>query len=509
MTGKVWLVGAGPGDPGLITVKGRAALEAADVVVYDRFVPPDFLEYVAEGAEVIYASGQGSLHEMTEAEIDQLLIHKAREGKRVVRLVGGDPFVFGGAPEEALALRQAGISFEIVNGVTSSVATPAYAGIPLTFSGLASSFAVVTGDQETTGPAATVDWSRLATATDTLVLVEAVANLQAVCAALTSHGRPPETPVAVVSWGTHARQQTVVGTLADIARRVERAGLRSPAVTVVGEVVRLRDQLRWYDDRPLFGKRVLVTRSRLQASMLRRMLQEEGADVVELPALEVVETTAVEVIRRVLGVLTEGQYAWIIFTSGAAVDLLFRHLEDLGRDARALGATKVCAVGPGVAEALLRHGIRADVRTDDVVSEAVVAQIAGRGPTRRRVLAPRAEYGRPDLVAALRKMGVEVEEIGLYATAIPRQPNRESLARLRRGEIDIVTFPTSTSVTNVVRMLGGDLDGLCQATIACLSPLAARTARELGLRVDVVSDDASVSGLVNALRDHFAVAGTA
>jgi uroporphyrinogen III methyltransferase / synthase len=509
MTGKVWLVGAGPGDPGLITVKGRAALEQAEVVVYDRFVPDDFLEYVAEGAEVVYTSRRPGLHEMTEDEIDALLAQKAREGKRVVRLIGGDPFVFGRGGEEAATLHAAGVPFEIVSGVTSSVATPAYAGIPITYRDLAASFAVISGDEDPNLPDSPVRWAQLATATDTLVMVEATANLPAVTEALIRHGRAAETPVAVVSWGTHARQETVVGTLATIAEMVERAGLHSPAVTIVGEVARLRDRLRWYDDRPLFGKRVLLARSRLQASVLRRTLQEEGADVVELPALEVVETTAPEMIRRVVGALGDGQYSWVLLTSSAAVDLLFRHLIEQGRDARAFGNTRVCAIGPGTAEALMRHGIRADLNPEEAVGDTVLAQMAGRGVGRRRILVPKAEYARPDLVAALRKLGVEVEEVGLYVTSIPRQPNRESLGQLRRGEIDIVAFPTVSSVTNVVKMLGEDRGCLHDATIACLSPMIARTARELGLRVDVLSEDASIPGLVATLRDHFAVAGTA
>lgn len=509
MTGKVWLVGAGPGDPGLITVKGRAALERAEVVVYDRYVPDDFLEYVAEGAEVIYAGQQTGLREMTEDEIDALLVHKAREGKRVVRLIGGDPFVFGRGGEEAATLHAAGVPFEIVNGVTSSVATPAYAGIPLTYRDLAASFAVISGDEDPTRADSPVRWQQLATATDTLVLVEAAGNLPAVTAALIRYGRAPETPVAVVSWGTHARQETVVGTLATIATLVARAGVRSPAVTIVGEVVRLRDRLRWYDDRPLFGKRVLLARSRLQASVLRRLLQEEGADVVELPALEVVETTSPEIIGRVVGALADGQYSWVLLTSSAAVDLLFRHLTEQGRDARAFGSTRVCAIGPGTAEALARHGLRADLNPEEAVDDGVLMQMAGRGVGRRRVLVPRAEYARPDLVAALRKLGVEVEEVGLYVSAVPRLPSRESLGLLRRGEIDILAFPTVSSVENVAKMLGEDRECLRDTTIACLSPMIARTARERGLRVDVLSEDASIPGLVAALRAHFAVAGTA
>lgn len=509
MDGKVWLVGAGPGDPDLITVKGREALERAEVVVYDRLVSKEFLDYVADGAEVVYAGRQPGLHEMTEEEIDQLLVHKAREGKRVVRLFGGDPFVFGRGGEEAMALHTAGVAFEVVNGVTSSVAAPAHAGIPITYRGVAASFAVVSGYEDPDAPDSPVNWPKLATGVDTLVFVIAADHLDHLAAALIRHGRAAETPVAVVSWGTNARQQTVVGTLADIAGRVAQAAVRRPTVTVVGEVVRLRDQMRWYDDRPLFGKRVLVTRSRQQAGALRRLLREEGAEVLELPALEVVETGEPAIIARVVSVLTDGQYAWAVFTSENAVEMFLRHLEAHGRDARAFGATKLCAVGVEAADALARHSLRPDVIWDEAVSEAEIGTLAGRALGRRRILVPRTGNIRPELIAALRRLGAEVEEIPLYVTAIPRQPNRESLGDLRRGAIDIVTFATSTAVTNLVNMLGGELEGLRRATIACMGPITAAAAREHGLRVDVATDQGGVQELVAALRAHEAVAGRA
>ena len=507
MDGKVWLVGAGPGDPDLITVKGREALERAEVVVYDRLVPKEFLDYVAEGAEVIYAGRQPGLHEMTEEEIDQLLAHKAREGKRVVRLLGGDPFVFGRGGEEAEALRRAGVSFEIVNGVTSAIAAPAHAGIPITYRDVAASFAVVTGHEDPDAPDCPIYWLRLAAAVDTLVLMTAAGNLERVAAALVRHGRAPETPAAVVSWGTYARQETVVGTLADIAHKVTQAGLRPPAVTVVGGVVRLREQLRWYDDRPLFGKRVLVTRSRQQAGTLRRLLREEGAEVLELPALEIIETVAPEIVARVVDALADGQYGWVVFTSAGAVELFFRRLAAYGRDARAFGVTQICALGNDAADALARYSIRPDVVWDEGAGEAGAAPLGGRVVGRRRILVPRAENVPPEVIAGLRRLGAEVEEVPLYVASVPRQPDRQSLGYLRRGEIDIVTFATSAAVTNLIRMLGDDVSGLHRATIACAGPLTARTARELGLRVDVVGPGSGLPDLVRALREHYAVAG--
>lgn len=506
MDGKVWLVGAGPGDPALITVRGREALIRAEVVVYDRFVSKEFLDDVAEGAEVVYAGAQAGVAGMSEEEIDQFLVRRAREGRQVVRLIGGDPFVFARGGEEAEALRIAGVPFEVVNGVTSSIAAPAYAGIPITYRGIADSFAVVSGEEDPEAVDSPVDWARLATAVDTLVLVWATDNLPKLMETLRRHGRAGETPVAVVSWGTHGRQETVVGTVMDIAEQAARAGVRSPAMTVVGEVVRLRERMRWYDDRPLFGKRVLVTRSRQRAGVLRERLREEGAEVIELPALEVVETAAPEIITRVMGALADGQYGWVVFTSANAADLFFRHLDASGRDARALGATKICAVGSEAAEALAAHGIRPDVVRAEGVVEAGGA-LDARALGRRRVLVPRAGDTQPELIAALRRLGAEVEEIPLYVTSIPRRPNQESLGSLRRGEVDVVSFATSNAVTNLVNMLGGDLAGLRRATIACIGPYTARAARDLGLRVDVLPEDDSVPSLVRALREHYAVAG--
>ncbi|MFN8556626.1 MAG: uroporphyrinogen-III C-methyltransferase [Dehalococcoidia bacterium] len=503
MDGKVWLVGVGPGDPDLITIKGREALERADVVVYDHYVSREFLDFVAEGAEVIYAGSQAGLPRISEDEIDQLMRHKAGEGKRVVRLIGGDPFVFGGGGEIAERLRRAGAPFEVVNGVTSSVAAPSYAGIPITYHGVSASFAVVDGGDSPELGDSPVDWSRLATAVDTIVMVGAVTNLAAVAAALVRHGRAPTTPAAVVSWGVHARQQIVSGTLDDIADQVAASDLTPPAVTVVGDVVRLRERMRWYDERPLFGKRVLVTRSRQQAAPLRRFLREEGATVLELPALELVETAAPEILDRVVAAMADGRYAWAVFTSANAVDLFFRRLDALGRDARVFATTKICAVGTEAAEALPRRGIRPDLVRDETVIERGEALLPEPSVGRRRVFVPRAGTTHPALVSSLRRAGAEVEEVPLYLTAIPREPDRQSLALLRSGEVDIVTFANSTAVTNLLGMLGGDTAPVERTTVACIGPITARTAREAGLTVEVVSEDDTAPGLVAALRRYY------
>lgn len=508
MTGKVWLVGAGPGDPGLITVNGREALEQAEVVIYDWVLPEAFLDYTAEGTETIATGSQPGPSADSQADINALLVEKAREGKRVVRLKGGDPFVFGLGGEEIAALRANNIPFDIINGVTAAIAAPTYAGIPITYGDLATSFAVMWGSDRPERPSSTVDWSRLATAVDTLVLMWATADLDHIAEQLIHHGRPATTPVAVVGWGTRTKQRTVVDTLAGIADRVRAAGIEPPAVTIVGDVVSLRDRLRWYDDRALFGRRVLVTRARGQAPELIRMLTDQGADVVELPTAEVAETTAPEVIGTVVKTLVEGHYSWVIFTSPGAVDRFFRHLDGHERDTRAFGSTRVCAIGTGTAERLADHGLRADAAPAAATGAAVVKELSQRPTGRRRILIPRAENLPPDLLPGLRRLGVEVEDLPLYVSSVPLSPNRESLARLREGDIDVVTFASASGVANLAQLLGGDLSSLHKPVIACMGPVTAEEVRRLGLTPTIIGEDRTIAGLVRAICAHYAAAGS-
>jgi len=506
MSGKVWMVGVGPGDPDLITVHGREALARAEVVVYDEFVNPDFLHFAADSAEVLFAGRQPSLHPLTVDEITGLLIQRARDGKHVVRLLGGDPFVFGSGVREAEAVAAAGVPFEIVPGVTSSVAAPAYAGIPVLHPDLARSYAVLSGNAAGTATESLVDWSRLATAVDTLVFVAAGENLEILSTRLIDGGRPPETPVAVVSWGTDARKLTVVGTLADIAARAADAGLGSPSITVVGEVVRLREQLRWYDDRPLHGRRVLLTRTRRGASEIKRLLEAEGATVIELPTQEIVDIVAPEIIGRVGDALVDGQYGWVIFSSRRAVELFFRHLTAMGRDARAFHTTQIIAAGGETAEALAERGIVADSVVEEPTVAAVMGALRQRRLSRRRVLLPRAEERNRDLPHGLLAAGAEVEDVPLYVASIPHEPNRAALGLLKRGEIDAVVFPAASAVTSLVRMLA-DAGPLTRVAIACLSPVTAAAARDAGLAVDVVGEPATPVGVVRALAQFAARGG--
>ncbi len=497
--GTVWLVGAGPGDPGLLTLRGAEALASADVVLYDRLANERLLEHARADAQLIFVGKLPGRHALTQPEINAELVRHAAAGKRVVRLKGGDPFVFGRGGEEAEALVKAGIIFEVVPGVSSAIAGPAYAGIPVTQRGTASSLAVVTGHEDPKKAHGQVDWRRLATAADTLIVLMGMDNLDAICAEIIAGGRAAETPAALIEWATTPRQRCVVSTLAELPQVARAAGAGSPAIVVIGDVVGLRGRLQWWEARPLWGVRVLVTRTRQQASGLRRLLEERGAEVVELPALEIVETVSPELIGRIGEALAGGEYGWGVFTSANGVQLFFRHLREHGRDARSFHNASICAIGPGTAQALAEHGILADLVPEVYVAEGVIAAMQQSDLRRRRVLVPRAENARPELVAGLRRLGAEVEEVPLYVARLPAEPDETALARVRAGEVDVVTLASSSTVTHLLAMLGNDPAPLQRAVIACIGPVTANTARRLGLRVDVVADTFSIPGLVAAL----------
>jgi len=503
LDGKVWLVGAGPGDPGLLTVKGSRLLAAADVVVHDRLVNPAILDLVPPGCERIDAGKQPGLATLDQRQINDLLVQRALDGQNVVRLKGGDPFVFGRGGEEALACQQAGVSFEVVPGVSSAIAVPAYAGVPLTHRGIAASFAVITGHEDPQKPESQVDWSRLARSVDTLVCLMGVQTLAATADCLLNGGKSPATPAAVVTWGTLNRQRTVTGTLSDIAERANAAGIRPPGIAIFGEVVRLREQLNWFETRPLFGRRVLVTRTREQASDLSSRLLEEGAEVIELPTLEIVDGASPQLLTRLANALAAGEYAWVVFTSANGVRRFIEALRENGRDARAFRDCDIAVVGPGTARALAEFGITADAMPDEFDGSHVGKLLGEHDLTRRRVLVPRADIARPELVASLRAQGAEVEEVPLYRTQVPRNPDPAVLGRIRAGEVDVVTFASSSAARNLAKMLADDISGLKQALIACIGPITAHTAERCGLHVGATAREQTIPALVDAVRDYF------
>ncbi len=519
--GTVYLIGAGPGDPKLITVRGLELLQNCEVVVYDRLAHPALLQHVPAQAERIYVGKASAHHAMRQPDINALLVDRARQGKSVARLKGGDPFVFGRGGEEAEYCRAFGIPFEVVPGVTSAIAAPAYAGIPVTHRDLAASFAIITGhERDDQGEAGTRtpgaaeprrNWARIAHAGDTLIFLMGVEALPEIAARLQEQGRAPETPVALVQWGTWTKQRVVTGTLATIVDVVKRAGLTPPAVCVVGEVVGLREKLRWFDDparRPLLGRRIVVTRAREQASALSDLLRAKGAEPVEFPVISIARLPDDGELDKALADLS--RYAWIVLTSANAVPVLSERLAALGLDGRAFARTKIACIGPATAEALRQQiGLRADFTPTEAVAEAILAQWPDGDLTGRRILLPRAREARDLLPDQLRERGAAVDVLAAYETVLDEADAPALRAELERGAIDAITFTSSSTVRNFAQALTqGDLtrlrDLLARTTLAAIGPITADTAREMGLTVALSADDHTIPGLVAALESYYA-----
>ena len=504
-SGKVFLVGAGPGDPGLITVKGLRCLESADVIVHDRLVGRRLLGRARASAEIIDVGKVPGEDGDRQAYINQLLLDKAGEGKVVVRLKGGDPFVFGRGGEEAEALHAQGILFEVVPGVTSAIAAPAYAGIPLTHRKVASSFTVVTGSEAPDKENPSVAWDILAQQPGTLVVLMGWENLPRIVESLLRLGKPSHTPVALVAWGTEPYQQTVVGSLSDIVDKAKNAGLAPPVVAVFGDVVGLRERLRWFDNRPLFGRRVLVTRTRAQASTLSELLSDRGAEAIELPTIEIQPPQDYAELDGALRRLEA--YDWVLFTSVNAVRAVFDRLEKQGLDSRAFRTAKVGAIGPATASSLREWGIAADLIPQEFVTQALVEGLGSKGLEGSRVLLPRADIATVTLVRGLSALGAAIDEVTAYRTLTPETGSLRLQETLSEG-IDIATFTSSSTVENLVRLLDGNLEALSRAVVACIGPITAATAGDMGLKVDIVATEHTVPGLVDALEAHFSKEGS-
>jgi uroporphyrinogen III methyltransferase/synthase len=497
--GRVYLVGAGPGDPGLLTVRAAELIASADAIVYDALVSPMILAGRSEDAEVVYVGKRGGQASATQEEINRIVAELAGRHERVVRLKGGDPFVFGRGGEEALALRAAGIQFEVVPGVTAGIGVPAYAGIPVTHRGITSSVIFVTGHDDPMKPESRVAWDQLARSRATVVLYMGVRRLRENCQRLMDEGRPADTPAAVIEWGTYPRQRTVVGTLATLAALVEARGISAPAITVVGEVVQLRESLAWYEDRPLFGRRVVVTRARAQASDLATALSRLGAEVIQFPTIRIVEPEDPEPLRR--AVREAEQYDWIVFTSVNGVQRFWSELRASGRDTRVLGGVSLCAIGAATAAAIELEGARADLVPDEYVAESVVASLSAETDLRgSRILLARAETARAVLPEALLEMGAMVDDVVAYRT-MPDGAAAQRVARaIESGGVDLITFTASSTVRNFVELLGTEIGA---ATVASIGPVTSATAREFGLPVHVEASEHTIPGLVAAIEAHF------
>jgi uroporphyrinogen III methyltransferase / synthase len=497
----IYLVGSGPGDPGLFTVKGVRCMEQADVVIYDRLAPEALLKYARPEAEKIYVGKKPGNPTMSQGEINNLLLESGRAGKTVVRLKGGDPYIFGRGGEEALALIEAGLHFEVVPGVTSGVAAPAYAGIPVTHRQVSTSVAFVTGHEDPTKGRTDVDWDKLANGADTLVLYMGVGRLAEISAGLIAAGKEPDTPVACVRWGTVPEQRTVTGTLEDITDRVAEAALKPPAIIVVGEVVALREAgLDWYEQRPLFGRRVVVTRARMQAGELSAELERLGAEVYEFPTIEISPPQNFGPLDDAIRKLDS--FDWMVYTSVNGVEAFVERLRYHGLDLRAVPrGARIAAIGPATAKKLDEVGLRVDVVPGAYRAEALIEALDAGSLAGKRVLIPRARVAREILPEKLREAGAEVVVPPAYES-VPSSEGKEELSlRLRSGEIDCVTFTASSTVENFVGAFGEEEAArlLSGTRVACIGPITAGTACRRGLRVDAGADEYTIPGLVEAV----------
>jgi uroporphyrinogen III methyltransferase/synthase len=490
--GVVYLVGAGPGDPGLMTVRGAELVASADVILHDRLIPAEALRGARDDAELRYVGKRPGEPEMPQPDIERLMVEHARAGRSVVRLKGGDPFVFGRGGEEAEALAEAGITFEVVPGVTAGVAAPAYAGIPVTHRDDASAVAFVTGHEDPSKDGPAIDWDALARFPGTLVLYMGVKRLGEIVARLIAGGRSGEEPTAVVERGATPAQRTVQAFLAELPDAVARAQIKPPAIVLVGAVAARRDAIAWLERRPLFGQRVVVTRARAQASGLAATLAALGADVVELPAIRIEPRLDSREVRDAVGAIHS--YSLICLTSPNGVRLLFQALEEAGLDARALANATVAAIGPGTAGALARRGIRADIVPERFVAEALVESLAAVDVMDRPVLVARAAEARDVLPEALRERGAKVDVVALYET-VAEDPEPAAIEGAQSA--DYVTFTSSSTVRNFVAAVGDRLPR--DVRVVSIGPVTSEAAREAGLEVAVEAERHDPEGLVEAL----------
>ena len=501
-TGVVYLVGAGPGDPGLLTIRGRELLASCDTIVYDALVNPILVEDGwlgrARESEKIFVGKRGGQPSMDQDAITALLLQLARDGKNVVRLKGGDPMVFGRGGEEAIALGAAGLSFEVVPGITAGVAAPAYAGIPVTHRGVSTSVTFITGHEDPGKDKDQTDWSALARAGGTLVLYMGVSRLAKIATALIEGGRSPETAAALIEWGTYPRQRTVTATLATLAEVAAREKVIAPSIAIVGDVVKLREEMRWFDRRPLFGRTIVVTRAREQASQLRTLLEVAGATVIEAPTIRI-EPLGRGELRRALDDIAV--YGWVVFTSRNAVELVWAELRERSLDARAFAANSIVAVGPGTAEALLSHGLAVDVIPDRYVAEGIIEKLRDRDDVRgERVLFPRAAGARELLPDTLREMGAIVDEVEIYRT-VPDHSGLDTLGRaLDARAVDLVTFTSASTVRHFVDALGPDRARTVRG--ASIGPVTTDAARALGVPIEIEAAESSIASLVQGIVSH-------
>lgn len=495
--GYVFLVGAGPGDIGLITVKGLECIKKADVLVYDRLANPRLLSYARPDAKFIYVGKTPDHHTLKQEEINQVLVDEASKGQIVTRLKGGDPYVFGRGGEEGETLRDAGISFEVVPGITSAIAVPSYAGIPVTHRHLTSTFTVITGHEDPLKADSQINWVRLAKDPGTLIFLMGVGHLEQIVHRLVEGGKSDQTPIALIRWGTRPEQEVVVGTLATIVEDVKRAGLTSPAIIIVGDVVTMRDTLTWFEQKPLFGQRILVTRAREQASAFSRMIEEAGGEAWEAPMITIDPAADTPELKE--AVVEAGTYDWIIFTSVNGVKAFFDCMRASGADIRSLGNAKICAIGPKTKEALEEKGLLVAAMPEKFVAESVVECLKPILKPGERILLPRSDLARKVLVDTLIEMGMQVDEVVAYHTKKVDRFDEEVIEKLREKAIHIVTFTSSSTVKNFMALIDDDKALLEGVKLASIGPVTTKTLADYGLEPDIEASEYTIQGLFEAI----------
>lgn len=495
--GYVYLVGAGPGDPKLLTVKGAECIAKADVLVYDRLASRRLLSLAREDCELIYVGKSPEHHTLRQEEINEVLVKKGKEGKVVTRLKGGDPFVFGRGGEEAETLLETGIPFEVVPGITSAISVPAYAGIPVTHRDLTSSFAVITGHEDPTKNSTAIAWEHLANSHGTLIFLMGMENLELIASKLVENGRGETTPVALIQWGTRPEQRTVVGNLGNIASKAKEEGFSNPSIIIVGEVVSLREKLQWFEKKPLFGQRIVVTRASHQASVLSQKIEDLGGEPWEFPAIELAPPSNSGLLRE--AIQNFKRFEWLVFTSVNGVEAFFAQLSEQGKDIRDLLGTEIVAIGPATQKALEQRGLRVSFVPDEYRAEKIIEGLASRVLPGQSVLLARAEEARDILPESLKALGADVWDVPTYKT-VPGGANKSELRRmLEEKAIHAVTFTSSSTVRNFVQLIESDLSLLEGVKLFSIGPITSATARELGLQIYREAEQYTIEGLLQAL----------
>jgi uroporphyrinogen III methyltransferase/synthase len=497
--GKVFLVGAGPGDLGLVTLRAKECIENADVIVYDHLANPDALGWARDDAEIVYVGKTPGKSQISQQEINASLIEKAREGKQVVRLKGGDPFMFGRGAEEAEVIADAGIPFEVVPGITSSIAGPAYAGIPVTHRAHNSHVTFFTGHEDPAKPESAINYSALAKLGGTQVMLMGVERLGSITSEMMKHGVRGDLPVALVRWATTGRQETLVGTLQDIAQKAVASGFEAPAVAVFGEVVVFRDKLNWYEKRPLLGKRIVVTRTRRQASVLSSKLRALGAHVIELPTIRIEPPSD---LREFAQLVQDAHiYDWIVFTSANGVEAFFNIFFKLYDDAREIGGARIAAIGPATAQRVKDFHLHVDLQPSEFVAEDIVRQFKKLGSIENfKILLVRAEKARDVLPKELSALGAIVDEAFAYRTMPETRDTGGARRQLADGGADLITFTSSSTVENFLAL---GLPWPKGMQIASIGPITSQTARDNGLKIAVEAQRHDIEGLLQAITNFF------